>query len=147
MVDHKWIGKTYGPFEYEIGREKMREYAAAAKDSRPIFHDRDFAAETDYGDIIAMPNFAAVYGLRGAGMVLLDQEIKLNLAMLVHGAQEFEWFEVVKPNDVITENGKIADIYEKGNLDFVVYEGESHNQDGDLVCRARATFIIRGGGS
>ncbi|MDY6794421.1 MAG: MaoC family dehydratase N-terminal domain-containing protein [Actinomycetota bacterium] len=147
MIDHKWIGKTYGPMEYEIGREKIKEYAAATKDSRPVFHDREFAKNTSYGDIIAMPNFAAVYGLRGAGMLLLDQEIKLNLAMLVHGAQEFEWFDVIKPNDVITETGKVADIYEKGDLAFIVYEGEAKNQDGKLVCRSRATFIIRGGGS
>ena len=145
MIDHKWIGKTYGPLEYEIGREKMKEYAAAAKDFRPIYHDREFARQTKYGDIIGMPNFAAVYALRGAGMVLLDPEVKLNLAMLVHGAQEFEWFTVVKPNDIIVETGKIADIYEKGNLDFVVYEGEAKNQRDELVCRSRATFIIRGG--
>lgn len=147
MVDHKWIGKTYGPIEYEVGREKMREYAAAAKDGRPIFHDREFAGQTKYGDIIAMPNFASVYALRGAGMLLLDEEVKLNAAMLVHGAQEFEWFGVVKPNDMITETGKIADIYEKGDLDFVAYEGEAKNRDGELVCRSRTTFIIRGGGS
>jgi acyl dehydratase len=145
MVDRKWIGKAYGPIKYEIGREKMKEYASAAKDGRPIYHDEEFAATTKYGDIIAMPNFAAVYGLRGAAMVLLDQEVKLNLAMLVHGAQEFEWFTVVKPYDKIVETGRIADIYDKGGLDFVVYEGESRNQDGELVCRARATFIIRGG--
>lgn len=147
MIDRNWIGKTYGPISYEIGREKMREYAAACKDGRPIFHDQEFARSSKYGDIIGMPNFAAVYALRGAGMLLLDQEIKLNLAMLVHGAQEFEWFGVVKPNDVITETGKVADIYEKGNLDFIVYEGEAMNQSGELVCRARCTFIIRGGAS
>jgi acyl dehydratase len=145
MIDHKWIGKAYGPMEYEIGREKMKEYAAAAKDFRPIYHDKEFAAGTKYGDIIGMPNFAAVYGLRGAGMMLVDPEIKLNLAMLVHGAQEFEWFNPVKPGDTITETGKVAEIYEKGNLDFIVYEGESVNQNGEPVCRSRATMIIRGG--
>jgi len=147
MIDHKWIGKTYGPLRYEVGREKMKEYSSAAKDARPIFHNEEFAKDTAYGDVIAMPNFAAVYALRGAGLMLIDQEIKLNLAMLVHGAQEFEWFDVVKPNDVIMETGKVADIYEKGNLDFIVYEGEAVNQDGKLVCRSRATMIIRGGGS
>lgn len=146
MINRKWIGKTYGPIKYEIGREKMREYAAAAKDGRQIFHDEDFGKNSEYGDIIGMPNFAAVYALRGAGLLLLDQEIKLNLAMLVHGAQEFEWFNVVKPNDVITETGKVADVYEKGDLDFIVYEGEAKNQAGELVCRARSTFIVRGGG-
>lgn len=147
MIDHKWIGKSYGPLRYEVGREKMKEYSSAAKDARPIFHDEEFAKDTAYGDVIAMPNFAAVYALRGAGLMLIDQEIKLNLAMLVHGAQEFEWFDVVKPNDVVTETGKVADIYEKGNLDFIVYEGEAVNQEGKLVCRSRATMIIRGGGS
>jgi acyl dehydratase len=147
MIDHRWIGKTYGPIEYEVGREKMREYAAAAKDGRPIFHDREFAAQTAYVDIIAMPNFASVYALRGAAMLLLDSEIKLNLAMLVHGAQEFEWFKVAKPNDLITETGKVADVYEKEGLDFIVYQGEATNQEGDLVCRARATFVVRGGGA
>jgi acyl dehydratase len=145
MVDRRWIGKTYGPLQYEVGREKMREYAAAAKDGRPIFHDREFAAQTVYGDIIAMPNFAAVYAMRGTGLLFQDKEINLNLAMLLHGAQEFEWFMVVKPNDVITETGRIADIYEKGDLDFVVYEGEARNQEGELVCRSRATFVVRGG--
>jgi acyl dehydratase len=147
MIDHKWIGKSYGPIKYEVGREKMKEYAIAAKDALPIFLDDEYAKDTKYGDVIGMPNFAAVYALRGAGMMLIDPEIKLNLAMLVHGAQEFEWFDVIKPNDIIMETGKVADIYEKGNLDFIVYEGEAVNQDGKLVCRSRATMIIRGGGS
>ncbi len=147
MVDHKWIGKVYEPLTYEIGREKMKEYAAAAKDMNPIYHDEAFAATTKYGDIIGMPNFAAVYALKGAGYCLLDQDLKLNLLMLVHGSQEFEWFEVVKPGDRITIYGKVADIYEKGDLDFVVYEGEARNQNDDVVVKAKSTFIIRGGGS
>jgi len=147
MVDHKWIGKTYGPLRYEVGREKMKEYAYAAKDPRDIYVNEEFAAQTKYGDIISMPNFAATWGLRGAGHLLVDPEVKLNLIMLVHGAQEFEWFDVVKPGDVLTETGKIADIYEKGNLDFVIYENEVRNQRGDLVMKGKSTFIITGGGS
>ena len=147
MVDHKWIGKTYGPFRYEVGREKMKEYAYAAKDPRDIYINEEAAAQTSYGDIISMPNFAATWGLRGAGHLLIDPEVKLNLIMLVHGAQEFEWLDVVKPNDVLTETGKIADIYEKGNLDFVIYENEVRNQKGDLVLKGKSTFIITGGGS
>ncbi len=147
MVDHKWIGKVYEPLVYEIGREKMKEYAAAAKDTNPIYHDEEFAADTKYGDIIGMPNFAAVYALKGAGYCLLDQDMKLNLLMLVHGSQEFEWLDVVKSGDRITIYGKVADIYEKGDLDFVVYEGEARNQNDQVVVKAKSTFIIRGGGS
>lgn len=143
MIDHKWIGKVYDPITYEIGREKMKEYAAAAKDYNPVFHNEDFAKDTKYGDIIGMPNFAAVYAGKGAGFMLVDPDLKLNLARLVHGSQEFEWFDVVKPGDKITIHGKVADIYEKGNLDFVVYECDAKNGDKTVV-RARYTFIIRG---
>ncbi len=146
MVDHKWIGKVYEPLVYEIGREKMKEYAAAAKDMNPIYHDDALAADTKYGDIIGMPNFAAVYALKGAGYCLLDPDLKLNMLMLVHGSQEFEWFDVVKPGDRITIYGKVADIYEKGDLDFVVYEDEVRNQSDQVVVKAKSTFIIREGG-
>ncbi|MHB8781009.1 MAG: FAS1-like dehydratase domain-containing protein, partial [Candidatus Geothermincolia bacterium] len=135
------------PIVYVIGREKMKEYAAAAKDMNPIYHDEGFAAQTKYGDVIGMPSFAAVYALKGAGYFLLDPDLKLNLLMLVHGTQEFEWFTTVKAGDRITIRGKVADIYEKGDLDFVVYEGEARNQNDEVVVQARSTFIIRGGGS
>lgn len=147
VVDHKWIGRTYGPFTYEIGREKMKEYAGAAKDPRDIYMNEEFAAQTKYGDIIGMPNFAATWGLRGAGYMFMDQEVNLNFLMLVHGAQEFEFLDVIKPNDVLTETGTILDIYEKGNLDFVIYGAEVHNQKGELVFKGKSTFIITGGGS
>ena len=62
--------------------------------------------------------------------MFMDQEVNLNFLMLVHGAQEFEWFDVIRPDDVLTETGKIADIYEKGNLDFVIYEARSTQPEG-----------------
>ncbi len=144
MVDHKWIGREYGPLTYEIGREKMKEYAYAAKDPRDVYVNEEVARDTKYGDIIAMPNFAATWGLRGAGLMFMDKEVNLNFLMLVHGAQEFEWFDVIRVGDVLTEKGKIIDIYEKGNLDFVIYEATVTNQKGEVVLKATSTFIITG---
>lgn len=145
VIDHKFIGKEYEPTEYEIGREKMKEYANAVQDQNPLIHDREAGKASKYGDNIAPPCFASVYNLMGAAQLFMDPEISLNMAMLVHGAQEFEWFKPVKPGDIITTRGRIADIYEKGNLDFVEYESVSKNQDGEVVTRGKATFIIRGG--
>ena len=93
----------------------------------------------------APPNFAAVYNLMGCAQMFFDPELKLNMAMLVHGEQEFEFIGPVKPGDVITTTGKIVDIMEKGNNDLIVYEARSSNQDGELVTVGRATFVIRGG--
>lgn len=145
MIDHRFIGKEYPATSYEIGREKMKEYAAAVDDHNPMYFDREVGERSEYGDNIAPPNFAAVYNLMGCAQMFFDPELSLNMAMLVHGEQEFEFLKPVKPGDVITTTGRIADILEKGNNDIIVYEARSSNQDGDLVTVGRATFVIRGG--
>lgn len=145
MIDHKFIGKEYPVTEYEIGREKMKEYGSAINDSSPYYFDREVGRGSAHGDNIAPPNFAAVYSLMGCANMFFDPDLKLNFAMLVHGEQEFEWLKPVKPGDVITTTGKIVDIAEKGSNDVVSYEARSKNQDGELVTIARATFVIRGG--
>lgn len=145
VIDHKFIGKEYEPTEYEIGREKMREYARAVGDENPLIMDNEAGSASEYGDCIAPPVFASVYNLMGAAQLFFDPGVKLNMAMLVHGEQEFEFHKPVRPGDVITTTGKIADIAEKGNNDLLVYEARSVNQDGELVTVGRATFVIRGG--
>jgi acyl dehydratase len=145
VIDQKFIGKEYPVTEYEIGREKMKEYAVAIGDMNPMYSDRDVGKKSKYGDNIAPPNFAAVYNLMGCAQVFFDPELKLNMGMLVHGEQDFEFIKPVKPGDVITTSGKIVDIASKGNNDLVVFEGRSTNQDGELVTVGRATFVIRGG--
>jgi acyl dehydratase len=145
VIDQKFIGKEYPVTEYEIGREKMKEYASAINDSNPQYHDREFGKKSRYGDNIAPPLFASVYNLMGCANMFFDPELALNFAMLVHGEQEFEWLKPIKPGDIITTTGKIVDIAEKGNNDVIKYEARSKNQEGELVTIGRATFVIRGG--
>jgi len=142
-VDAKFTGRVYGPLTYEIGKEKIREYAKAIKNEDPHYMDEDFAKNTKYGGIIAPPTFAVVY----AGMLVepffLDKELDLNLFMLVHGEQEFEFYDVVRAGDVITSKGEITHIENKEKLDVVTLVGKSVNQDGTMVCKAVFTFVIR----
>lgn len=142
-VDAKFIGKEYGPLTYEIGKEKIKEYAKAIKNLDPHYMDDDFAKSTPYGGVIAPPTFAVVYAGMLAEPFFMDPELKLNLFMLVHGEQEFEFLEVVKPGDVITSKGTIVNIENKEKLDVVTLQGLSTNQDGTPVCRATFTFVIR----
>jgi acyl dehydratase len=142
-VDAKYIGREYGPLTYEIGKEKIKEYAKAIKNEDPHYMDEDFAKNTKYGGIIAPPTFAVVYAGMLAEPFFFDRELDLNLFMLVHGEQEFEFFEVVRSGDVITSKGKIINIDNKEKLDVVTLEGTSVNQDGKLVCKAVFTFVIR----
>lgn len=142
-VDQKFIGKRYGPLTYEVGWEKAKEYARAIKNEDPHYMDKAFAAATKYGGVIVPPTFAVVCAGQLAVPFFLDPELKLDLAMLVHGEQAFEFYEVVRPGDVLTTAGVISKIENKEKLDTVTLEGTCTNQHNHVVCKAIFTFAIR----
>src|SRR6185295_18163285 len=47
------IGKSYPPFEYELGKEKIGEYARAVGEESPVHFDRAGAREAGFRDIVA----------------------------------------------------------------------------------------------
>ena len=144
-VNAEAIGKTYPPFEYEVGKEKIREYAHAVGEDNPIYFDRAAAKEAGFRDIVAPPMFAVVYSAGSFAPALFDPEVGINFAMMVHGSQEFEWGEPVVAGDVITTESKVREIYEKNGMKFYVFESQSKNQDGQTTVKGTWTNIVRGG--
>ncbi len=138
------IGKSYDPVVYAVGREKVREYAAAVGETNPVHHDVEAARAAGYADVVAPPMFAVVYAGRSVGPALFDPEVGLNFAMMVHGGQEFHWGPVVVAGDEITTVTSVKDIADRGGMGFYVFESVSKNQRGETVCDALWTNIVRG---
>ena len=138
------IGKEYPPVVYEVGAEKIREYADAVGQSEDVHRDREAAQAAGFRDVVAPPMFAVVYSARALGPGILDPEVGINFAAMVHGGQEFVWGEPVCAGDTITTTARVADISEKDGKGFYVFESTSVNQDGDEVVRATWTNIVRG---
>jgi acyl dehydratase len=138
------IGKSYEPVEYEVGKEKIGEYARAVGEENPVYFDRAAAKDAGFRDVVAPPMFAVVYSWNSAGLPALDPEVDLNFAMLLHGGQEFVWGEPVCSGDVITTVASVKDISEKGGMGFYVFETVSTNQEGQEVVRGTWTNIVRG---
>jgi len=142
-IDPKFIGKTYPAYTYEVGKEKIKEYAKAIKNYDPHYLDDDFARKSKYGAIIAPPTFAVVFGAYLIEPVFNDKDLNMNMAMVVHGEQDLEFLEVVKAGDFITTNAKSVDIKNKEKLDVVYVEINSKNQHGRVVSRGTYTFVER----
>ena len=142
MIDAP-VGKTYPPFEYEVGREKIREYANAVGEGNPVHHDPDAARSAGFRNVVAPPMFCVVYSAGAMGPAILDPETGINLMMMVHGGQEFEWFEPVVAGDTITTEVTLKDVSEKNGMKFYVFESQSRNQDGQPTVRATWTNIER----
>jgi len=138
------IGKEYPATTYEVGREKIREYANAVGAENPVHHDRDAAKDAGFRDVVAPPMFCVVYSAPAMGPAILDPDVGINLAAMLHGSQEFEWGEPVCSGDEITTTASCKEIYEKDGKGFYVFETVSTNQDGGQVVKGTWTNIVRG---
>ncbi len=138
------LGKRYEPVTYAVGREKIREYAAAVGETNPLHHDLGAARAAGYADLVAPPMFAVVYSSRAVVPALFDAEVGIDFAMMVHGAQEFRWGPLVIAGDEIITTATVKDISERGGMSFFVFESVSENERGATVCIGTWTNIVRG---
>lgn len=136
------IGKTYQPMEITVTAEAAKKYALAYNDDNPAFLD-----ESRPGGIVAPPMFGVVYGGLSVAAPLFDAELKMNVAMMVHGEQEMKWYELVRPGDRITSVAKIQEILDKGSGELCQVLVECTNQHGKKVLDSVYGFFVRGGGS
>jgi len=138
------IGKTYPGAAYAVGREKIREYAAAVGETNPLHLDPGAAREAGHDDVVAPPMFAVVYSFPALWPVIFDPEIGIDFSRMVHGGQEFEWGPLVVAGDEITTTVSVADVSERAGNGFYVFLTESVNQRGETVCSGRWSNIVRG---
>jgi acyl dehydratase len=138
------IGKQWPAVEYEVGREKIREYANAVGETNPIHHDPDAARDAGFRGVVAPPMFCVVYSAPAVGPAVIDPEVGINLAAMVHGGQVFEWGEPVCAGDLVTTTATLADLRERNGMTFYEFESASTNQDGEQTVKGRWTNIVRG---
>lgn len=158
-IDPNAKGRSYGPFRYEAGLEKIREFAlatgggvpsssfsaAAIPDDIPrLYLDPAYAKSTQHGSVVAPPTFAVVFNIRPFAEACRDPRNQVNLLMLVHGEQEFEFVQPVKPGDVLETTGTITEAHSRSGRDFLTVVCESKNQRGELAVRGTYTAVIRG---
>jgi acyl dehydratase len=138
------VGKEWPGTTYQVGREKIKEYASALGIDNPVHFDVGEAHRAGFRDVVAPPMFAVVYSSPAIAPAILDPEVELNFAAMVHGGQEFVWDEPACSGDEITTTAKCLSIEERDGKGFYVFETNSVNQDGAQVARGTWTLIVRG---
>ena len=128
---------------YAVGREKVREYAHAVGETDPRYLDPEAARAAGFADVVAPPMFAAVYCAPAISPAILDPDVGIDFARMVHGAQEFTWGEPVVAGDEITTEAALEESSERGGLKFFTFKTRSVNQRGELVSEGRWTNIVR----
>ena len=137
-------GKEYKEVAFPVERDRVLQFADAIGEDNPVFRDREAARAGGYEEQLAPPTFVTVMQIMTSGQVVLDQELGLNYALVVHGEQEYEWHRPVQVGDVLTAIPRIADIYAKGPNEFLVIEAQIRDASGQTVVVGRSTLLSRG---
>jgi acyl dehydratase len=143
-VNDQAVGKTYAPTTYAVGREKVKEFALATNESNPLHLDVAAARSAGHADVVAPPMFCVVYAAPAMAPAILDPDVGINFALMVHGGQEFRWGPLVVAGDEIETAVTVKSITERDGKGFYVFESASSNQRGETVCVGTWTNIVRG---
>jgi acyl dehydratase len=145
-LNRDYIGRQAAVGEpVEVTRNDIRRFAAAIGDSNPLYTDREAAKAAGYTDVIAPPTFlisASTGG--GGGGFLLEPELGLNYAMVVHGEESFEFARPVQAGDMLTLQQRISDIRVKGSNELLTLVTEVTNDSGEHVATITNTIVSRG---
>ncbi|MBN1571577.1 MAG: MaoC family dehydratase N-terminal domain-containing protein [Deltaproteobacteria bacterium] len=157
MADKSKVGMEFPEFTFEVEKGKIAEFAMAISQKEgkdqvdQVYADKDAAKKEGYNDIIAPPTFQTCFVLwAGGGLMPMITALGINLGRLLHGEEEYEYFNPIHPGDVISCKSKVTDMYEKEKknkpgkfMEFTVLETEMKNQKGELVIKGRSTLVER----
>ncbi|NEB38682.1 MaoC family dehydratase N-terminal domain-containing protein [Streptomyces sp. SID14515] len=143
-LDQSFVGRTYPPTPaYEVGREKIREFAEAVGDTHPAYVDAEAARALGHADVIAPPTFVFSITFRAAGEVVQDPQLGLDYSRVVHGDQKFSYVRPVRAGDRLTVTSTIEAIKSLAGNDILDIRGDVHDEAGELVVTALTKLVAR----
>jgi acyl dehydratase len=138
------VGRRYASESpYEVGREKVREFADAIGDPNPAYRDPAAAQALGYPDVIAPPTFATVISLAAAGQVALDPELGMNHRAIVHRDQRFSYTRPIQVGDRLLAVTHIEDLRSVAGSDLLTARIEIGTEEGEPVLTATSTLVAR----
>jgi acyl dehydratase len=143
-LDPSFVGRSYPPTApYHVGREKIREFAAAIGDANPAYTDVDAARALGHPDLVAPPTFAIVLSLGAAHLVVTDPALGLDYSRVVHGEQRFSYARPIVAGDELSVIVTVEKIRSVAGNDIITTRGDIVTTDGEAVCSAYSTLVSR----
>ncbi|MCE3552537.1 MaoC family dehydratase N-terminal domain-containing protein [Pseudonocardia sp. RS11V-5] len=100
MPDESFVGRSLpaaGPFQ--VGREKIREFAVAIGDASPLSRDLDVARAAGHPDLVAPPTFSTTFTMPLIEAFLRDPDFGWDYTRMVHGDQRITFHRPIHGGD------------------------------------------------
>lgn len=143
-LDPSFVGRTYPPTSpYEVGREKIREFARAVGDTNPAYSDQAAARALGHPDVIAPPTFPFALSYQAAAQIIEDPELGLDYSRVVHGDQKFRYTRPIVAGDRLAVTVSIDSIKSMAGNDVMTVRGEIHDAAGEHVVTSLMMLVAR----
>ena len=144
-VDASFAGRTYPPEGvWEVGRERIREFADAVGAADACHRDPDAARALGYPDVIAPPTFAVIVAQRSDARLVTDPAAGIDYSRVVHGEQRFAHHRPIRAGDRLVATLTVDSVKQAGGHAMVTTRSEIATEAGEPVCTATSTIVIRG---
>ena len=144
-LDQSYIGRVYPPTPpYQVGREKIREFATAIGDPNPLYRDVEAARAAGHPDVIAPPTFAAALTLPAGHQVTSDPDLGIDYSRVVHGEQRFVHRRPIRAGDELQVVVTVDNIRVAAGNDMLTTRAQVSTVDGEEVLTAYSTIVARG---
>jgi acyl dehydratase len=144
-LDPSYVGRTYPPTPpYQVGREKIREFARAIGATDGAYHDLDAAKALGYADVVAPPTFPVVLATAANEQVVRDPALGVDYSRVVHGDQRFRYTRPVVAGDELVCVTMVEEILAKAGHNFLTTRHDVTTTAGEPVVSVWCRLVIRG---
>ncbi|HMO12425.1 MAG TPA: MaoC family dehydratase N-terminal domain-containing protein [Actinotalea sp.] len=146
-IDARYAGREYPPTEsYQVGREHLRDFAAAVGATHLAHHDVAAARALGYPDLVAPPTFAVVIAQAAEAQLIADPAAGIDFSRVVHADERFAHHRPIVAGDEITTVLHVDSILERAGLAMVSTRCELSDSAGSRVAPVLSTLAVRGEG-
>ncbi|HET7072514.1 MAG TPA: MaoC family dehydratase N-terminal domain-containing protein [Mycobacterium sp.] len=136
------IGSHYrAPDYFEVGREKIREFALSVKDEHPAHFSEIDAAAAGYPGVVAPLTFLAVAGRRVQLEIFTKFNIPINIARVFHRDQKFRFHRPIVANDKLFFDTYLDSVLESHGTVIAEIRSEVTDADGNPVVTSTVTML------
>jgi acyl dehydratase len=130
------------PDTFVVGREQVRQYAAATKSNDPASHDEEAAAELGHDSLVAPLTFVSILANMIQKHFFQHVDIGLETKQIVQVDQKFVYHQPIKAGDELQGTMYVLSVDERFGADIVVTRNVCTNpQTGEMVLEAYTTVM------
>lgn len=136
------IGSHYRASDYfQVGREKIREFALAVKDDHPTHYNEADAADAGYAELVAPLTFLAVAGRRVQLEIFTKFAIPINIARVMHRDQKFLFHRPILAHDRLYFDTYLDSVIESHGAVVAEIRSEVTDAEGKPVVTSIVTML------